>query len=134
MQKDIKLLESVQQRATRLITDFRGLSDEQRLSRLKLTTLETRLLRGDLIEVFKIMKGFDNVDYRDFFIVSANRCRLHSMKIYKERFNNNIGKFMFSNRVVEEWNLLTKDAISANAVQVFKAKLDQYLRCSRGLI
>ena len=134
MQKDTKLLESVQHRATRLVIDFRSLSYEQRLSRLKLTTLETRRLRGDLIEVFKIMKGFDNVDYRDFFIVSANRCRGHSMKIYKERFNTNIGKFMFSNRVVEEWNLLSEDVISANTVQVFKAKLDQCLRCSRGLI
>ena len=102
MQKDIKLLESVQHRTTRLITYFRGLPYEQRLSRLKLTTLETRRLRGDLIEVFKIMKGFDNGDYRDFFIVSTNRCRGHSMKIYEERFNTNIGEFMFSNRVVKE--------------------------------
>ena len=31
--------------------------------KLKLITLEARQLRGDLIEVFKIMKGFDNVDY-----------------------------------------------------------------------
>ena len=26
------------------------------------TTLETRRLRGDLIEVFKIFEGFDNLD------------------------------------------------------------------------
>jgi len=31
------------------------------------TTLETRRLRGDLIEVFKILTGFDNVNYTDFF-------------------------------------------------------------------
>src|SRR5277367_5995212 len=62
LQKDIKLLENVQHRATRLIDDFSCLTYEQRLTRLRLTTLETRRLRGDLLEVFKIMKGIDNVD------------------------------------------------------------------------
>ena len=33
---------------------------------LGLTTLETRRLRADLIEVFKIFKGLDNVTYTDF--------------------------------------------------------------------
>jgi len=35
---------------------------EDRLNILKLTTLEIRRLRGDLIEVFKMFKGFDNLD------------------------------------------------------------------------
>ena len=53
--KDIKLIEQVQHRATRMIEGFRGLPFEERLARLKLTTLETQRLR-DLIQVFKIMK------------------------------------------------------------------------------
>jgi len=40
---------------------------------LTLTTLETRRLRGDLIEVFKIFKGFDNVNYTDFLKLYNNR-------------------------------------------------------------
>ena len=32
-----------------------------RLQKFGLTTLETRRLRGDLIEVFKMFKGFDNI-------------------------------------------------------------------------
>ena len=32
-----------------------------------LTTLESRRLCGDLIEMFQIIKGFDNVDYNKFF-------------------------------------------------------------------
>ena len=62
LQKDINLLESVQRRATRMIANFSNLAYDERLFRLNLTTLETRRLRGDLIEVFKILKGFENVD------------------------------------------------------------------------
>ena len=46
----------------------RSLSYEERLQRLGLTSLKTRRLR-DLIEVFKIFKGFDNIKYTQFFTV-----------------------------------------------------------------
>ena len=39
---------------------------------LALTTLETRILRGDLFEVFKIIKGFDNFNYT-YFLKLSNR-------------------------------------------------------------
>ena len=60
--QDIDLIEGVQRRATKLISDIKGCTYEERLSILKLTTLETRRLRGDLIEVFKMCKGFDNLE------------------------------------------------------------------------
>ena len=60
LKKDIDLLEKVQKRATRLMIKDRSLSYEEMLQRLGLTSLETRRLRGDLIEVFKIFKGFDD--------------------------------------------------------------------------
>jgi len=41
---------------------------------------------------------------------------------------------MFSNRVIDKWNMLNDDSVLCNTVDVFKAKLDQYLRCSRGFI
>jgi len=44
---------------------------------LCLTTLETRRLRGDLIEVFEIFKGLDNVTYTDFFTLSDTGLRGH---------------------------------------------------------
>ena len=55
-QKDIDPFEGVQRRATELIPDLKDKSYEDRLRCLNLTTLETRRIRGDLIEVFKISK------------------------------------------------------------------------------
>jgi len=57
--KDIELLEKVQRRATtgRLMFSDKSLGYYDRLSKLGLTTLETRSrLRGDIIEVFKILR------------------------------------------------------------------------------
>ena len=56
--KDIDKLEKVQRRATKMVEGLEGYSYRDRLRILGLTTLETRFLRADLIEVFKILKGF----------------------------------------------------------------------------
>ena len=50
--KDIGILERVQRRATKIIQKLRNSSYEMRLRECGLTTLETRKLRGDQIEVF----------------------------------------------------------------------------------
>ena len=83
LNKDIEMLEKVPRRATKMVNGFNDLAYEQRLRRLNITTLETRRLRGDLIKVFKIVKGFDNVDFRNFFHLSTKGLRGHSLKIFK---------------------------------------------------
>ena len=62
LRKDIELLEKVQKRATRMIDGFADKDYNDRLKELSLTTLETRRKRGDLIEAFKIIKGFEDVN------------------------------------------------------------------------
>ena len=66
MRKDIDKLERVQRRATRLISEISQLSYEERLQQCRLTTLETRRIRGDQIEVFKIMHGYEGLN-KDVF-------------------------------------------------------------------
>ena len=53
---------TVMRRATKLIPGLRDLTYEERLKECGLTTLETRRLRGDKIEVFKILNGYENID------------------------------------------------------------------------
>ena len=64
LRKDIELLEKVQKWATRTIDSFADKVYSDRLNELGLTTgtLETRRKRGDLIEAFKIIKGFEGVN------------------------------------------------------------------------
>ena len=50
-----------------MIPELRYLSYESRLLQCGLTTLETRRLRGDRIEVFKIVNGYEDVDRNIFF-------------------------------------------------------------------
>ena len=52
----------VQRRATKFISAIKDETYEDRLRYVNLTTLETRRLRGHIIEVFKIFKGFDDLD------------------------------------------------------------------------
>ena len=59
--KDINKVERVQRRAIKLIPELKHLCYERRLLECGLTTLETRRLRGDLIEVFKISKGYEDI-------------------------------------------------------------------------
>ena len=60
--KDIDTLERIHRRATKMSPELRDLSYEERLKECGLTTLETRRLRGDQIEVFKILNGYENIN------------------------------------------------------------------------
>ena len=107
---------------------------ENRLQELNLTTLETRRVRGDLLEMFKIIQGLDRIDYADFITFCSSELRGHSCKLFKPRVLTNFGKFSFSFRVVEGWNMSTQEIVSCNTVMQFKSKLDHYLRFCRGFI
>ena len=50
---------------------FSELKYETRLKNLGLTTLETKRLRGDLMKVFKIFKGYDDI-CEDIFLIEQN--------------------------------------------------------------
>ena len=57
--KDIDTFERINRRAIKMIPELRDLSYEERLKECGLTNLETRSLRGDQIEVYKIWNRYD---------------------------------------------------------------------------
>ena len=64
---DIKLLEGLQRQLRKCIPELNKLPYEMRLKNLNLTTLETRRIWGDLIEVYRIMNGIEGIDWKLLF-------------------------------------------------------------------
>ena len=132
LQKDIDLLEKVQRRATRLITKCRKWSYEDRLEYTDLMPLKTRRRRGDMIEVFKMVKGFNKVDTTKFFTFTKNsRVRGHKYKLLKGHSKLDIRKHYFSNRVINDWNSLPEEVVAAGSVNCFKIRLDKHIRSKK---
>ena len=64
-----------------MIQKLRNISYKMRLKECGLITLETRRLRGDQIEVFKILNGYENID-RNIFSRSRKREGLEDMELH----------------------------------------------------
>ena len=102
LQKDIDQIENVQRRATKLIQGYSNKSYEERLKLLELTTLETRRTRGDLIEVFKIIKGIDRIESNIFFekstISTSTVCLFYFLILENLEINEIMGKLLIQTR------------------------------------
>ena len=122
--KDIDKLERIQRRATKMIPELRDLSYESGLLQCDLTTLETRRLRGDQIEVFKIVNGYEDVDRSMFFkLKEGSRNRGNKAALVKEQCRLDMRKYSFSLRVINEWNKLPNDCVNASSVNMFKNRI-----------
>jgi len=79
---DIAGIEKVQKRATKLVISLKHLSYIERLRQLKLPTLKYRRLRGDMIEVFKIVHNFYDsravvkLNFHSFSTTRGNKYKL----------------------------------------------------------
>ena len=71
------MLEKIERRATKLIPELRYLTYEERLKECGMTTQETRRLRGDQIEVFKILNGYGNIDSNIVFEMKESKITPH---------------------------------------------------------
>ena len=134
LKKDIEKIEKVQRRATRMMMGSRELDYESRLRKVGLTTLETRRLRADMIEVYKIVNGMEGITEAKMFKRDEGGRRGHKFKLYKKRVRLDIAKYTFANRVCTPWNNLPKTVVEATSVDMFKGKLDNYLRVNLGMI
>jgi ribonucleases P/MRP protein subunit RPP40 len=113
VKKDMELMERVQRRVAKLVPSMRKYSYEERFKFFNLTTLESRRIRGDLIEVFKVLRRYEDVN--------AQRCNL------------DFRKYTFAHRIVEIWNSLDEDTVASDSLNGFKSRISKILQ-SRGFI
>ena len=142
-EKDIEVMEKVQKRAIRAMTDVHGDSYEERLKKTGLTTLKERRVRGDLIETFKVLKGFDNVIRDEWFdLRSGEETRptrantriedgIQKKKtdvIYKPKTKSEVRLNFFTVRIVRTWNELPDEVKEAKSVTAFKILYDRHVK------
>ena len=72
--RDVEIIERVQRRFTRMLPGLGGMPYEDRLRELGLFSLERRRMRGDLIEVYKMLRGNRLGGFSEAFSQGRNGC------------------------------------------------------------
>ena len=102
--KVIKKLERIQRTNTKMMPELRDLEYEDRLKEMGLLTLQDRRERGDLITMYKIIKGKEMIDRTDLVTMVTNETRHtrgHSRKTAKRHLLWDVKKFSFPHRTVD---------------------------------
>ena len=127
LKKDIKLVESVQRRATKCVRNLKDLSYRERLQHLKLPSLSYRRSRGAMIEVWKIFNVYDREVIPTLPRPPQDKTRGHNLKLYSSKCKKRHPKqHSFNQRVVEPWNKLPEIIVNSPTLNTFKNRLDKH--------
>ena len=130
--KDIDILKRVQRRATKLIPSISTFSYETRLNHLHLHSLYCRRQRSDLIEAYKIINNLYQLNPDKIFTkLSRSSTRGHTLKLFKPRIITALRQHFFNIRVINHWNNLPQDVVTAKSISTFKSKLDHHWYATR---
>jgi hypothetical protein len=91
-------------------------------------TLKYRRMRGDMIEVFKIINDiYDPLTTVDMFeLNTTSNTRGHSKKMKIKTSRLNVRKYTFVVRIVEIWNSLPESIIQTKTVKKSEIGLDEH--------
>ena len=129
---DIKSVEHIQRKFTRMVcqksnTSFTNYQD--RLKIMHLDTLEIRRVRFDLILMYKIYHNIIDIDFNSHFKLNiANKnysLRGHNFKLQRNKYSTARNRY-FCERVIPTWNKLPVDVVEALNVEEFKTKLTKF--------
>jgi len=130
LQKDIEVLEKVQQRAVRMVGGLKGTTYQERLVELGLQSLEARRAEADMLMVYKVLTGKVRIDSNNWFQLAANqiaqqctRAATDPLRLRKPRARLDIREQFFTVRVVDRWNELPLCVREAPTVQRFRTAL-----------
>ena len=132
---DKEVLENVQKRAVKMISGLQG-TYEEKLKSVGLVTLEENRVRGDMIEMYKMMTGKGNVDFRKFFELAPPREGAVNTRGNSGYMNvveppvcrDKVRRNFFSQRCPRTWNSLPDEVKKVRTIDGFKAAYDDYKR------
>ena len=122
-------VERVQRRATKLVPSIKHLSYQQRLEVLNLPSLKYRRLRGDMITVYNIFHNIYDLHTSQFFTFPTySNTRGHPFKIFKTQLQRDVRAHSFSQRIIDDWNKLPYEVVTAPTLSQFKRQFDSFYR------
>ena len=122
---DMRRLESLQRRWTREVDGMRGLDYEERLRECGIYSVRGRLLRQDLIKVWKTFHSVEDVGLSSIFLLATNEVntRGHHLKLNLPSCRTEIRRRSLGARCVFTWNSLRAETVEAASVCSFKSRL-----------
>ena len=105
-----------------------GMSCEEQLRTLGLSSLERRRLRGDPIAPYSFLRRGSGEGGAELFSLGSRDRRLgNGSKLHQGRFRLDIRKHFFTESVVKHWNRHPREVVDAPSLSVFKRHLDNTL-------
>ena len=125
---DVRRLESLQRRWTREIVGIERLDYVSRLRAVGLFSVQGRLLRADMIKIWKSFKSEIDVGLSEVFEMARSvGTRGHPLKMSIPVCRGEVLRRSFAVRRVMLWNSLPGDVVGASSVVSFKRLLDVVL-------
>ena len=128
--ENVKRFESIQRRATKLVIEIRHMEYEERLRVPGLTNLDDRRKRGDMIQIYKIVNGIEEVEINmgtENNRGDANN-RRHGHQILREKNYTPMRNNSLPNRNATTWNILPSEVVEADTVNIFKERIDKHMK------
>jgi ribonuclease P/MRP protein subunit RPP40 len=131
LEADKSCLEKFQQRTVSMISGLKGTTYEEKLREIGLTTLEERRHQADMLQAFKIIRGFDKVDSSTWFqgvdvSIRTTRSAADPLNLRPQAARLETRRNFFSNRVGEAWNVIPGDIKRSKTVSSFKNAYRRY--------
>ena len=131
-------MEKVQERLIKQLCDVRGTTYEEKLKDVGLTTLTERRERGDAIEAFKTIKGFNRVEKEKWFEfeeenqrptrrnteITEDGERRKSNVLREEKARLEVRKNSYNVRAARIWNKIPESVREKTSVNSFKNAYD----------